>query len=73
MSGSQRRLHQDVWVWIGRDKHSGVVEGINLPNQPPGVLVRFVGGSVNGLDTCYATHDEVRARYRPRQREGCKP
>jgi hypothetical protein len=38
----------------------GVVEALDLPGQPPGVLVRF-DEPVNGSDVCYATYDEVRA------------
>jgi hypothetical protein len=43
------------------DEVWGVVADIDIPGQPPGVLVQFVDPPVfNGLTTCYATHSELR-------------
>lgn len=54
------RMYPDSLIPERRRGHPGVVEALDLPGQPPGVLVRF-DHPVNGVETCYAAYGEVRA------------
>lgn len=56
--------HVQVYLPNHRTRHwqwcHGVVIAINVPGLHRGVRVRL-DEAVNGVDTCYATHDELRA------------
>jgi hypothetical protein len=61
---SQRRLHERVWVQIGRHKVAGTITAIDLPGLPYGIQVQFRDGPLRPgePDNCYATYDEVKPR-----------